>query len=395
MDLKKVAVENLQKYLRIPTVHPNVNYGPAVKFLESLAGELGLPVKVLEYHPSNPIVLISWVGEQPNLPSILLNSHMDTVPVNEKKWAHNPFGAEIDEYGNIHGRGAQDCKGIGMIYIETIRRLKQAGVQLKRTVHVLFVPDEELGGTKGMGAFTGTKEFKELNVGFAIDEGFGDVGNKFLASYADRLGRKMVIHCEGTAGHGSLLLHNTAGEKLAKVLTKFYNERRQQKEKLSIGKLGLGEVTSINLTKMEGGLSSNIIPQKLSATIDCRVTPKDNVGEFEDMINRWCREAGDGVTVEYLHKSESAPATALNDSNPYWVAFEETVTQLGIPLETWIYPASTDAIHLRAVGVSTIGFVPFRYTPFLKHADNESLNVNTFLEAIDVYTKILPQLANV
>lgn len=31
--------------------------------------------------PGKPIVVITWLGQKPELPSILLNSHMDVVPV--------------------------------------------------------------------------------------------------------------------------------------------------------------------------------------------------------------------------------------------------------------------------------------------------------------------------
>lgn len=40
-----------------------------------------------------------------------------------------------------------------------------------RTIHVSFVPDEEIGGLTGFYPFIQTKEFKELNVGLALDEG--------------------------------------------------------------------------------------------------------------------------------------------------------------------------------------------------------------------------------
>lgn len=54
-----------------------------MKFLEYQAKSLGLPVKVIEVKPNKPIVIITWVGTEPNLPSILLNSHTDVVPVFE------------------------------------------------------------------------------------------------------------------------------------------------------------------------------------------------------------------------------------------------------------------------------------------------------------------------
>jgi len=73
------------------------------------------------------------VGEEPSLPSILLNSHYDVVPAVEALWkvpgpsashflfvepsfSHawlrqvDPWAAVEDEEGNIFGRGTQDMK---------------------------------------------------------------------------------------------------------------------------------------------------------------------------------------------------------------------------------------------------------------------------------------------
>lgn len=52
-----------------------------MEFLKKRAIDIGLKFNVLELHPKKPIVLISWYGSHPNIPSLLLNSHMDVVPV--------------------------------------------------------------------------------------------------------------------------------------------------------------------------------------------------------------------------------------------------------------------------------------------------------------------------
>lgn len=92
----------------------------------------------------NPVVILTWIGSQPNEKSIVLNSHMDVVPVFENHWTHPPFAADIDESGKIFARGAQDMKCVGVQYLAAIRALKRDGIkQLKRTIHVMFVPDEE------------------------------------------------------------------------------------------------------------------------------------------------------------------------------------------------------------------------------------------------------------
>lgn len=58
----------------------------------------------------------------------------------QDKWTYDPFEAVKDEKGNIYARGSQDMKCVGIQYIETIRRYLKEGLQLKRTLHLTFVP---------------------------------------------------------------------------------------------------------------------------------------------------------------------------------------------------------------------------------------------------------------
>jgi aminoacylase len=111
---------------------------------------------------------------------------MDVVPVFEEKWTQPPFGANMDSQGRIYARGAQDMKCVGMQFLGAIRALKKDGAQPKRTIHLTFVPDEEIGGLLGMAEFVHTDEFKKLNCGFAIDEGVASPNEEFSLYYAER-----------------------------------------------------------------------------------------------------------------------------------------------------------------------------------------------------------------
>lgn len=75
-------------------------------------------------------------------------------------------------------------KSVGMQYLAAIRALQRQGInQLKRTVYVVFVPDEETGGKRGMAEFVKTNKFKAMNVSFMLDEG-SPLWNKEGALYA-------------------------------------------------------------------------------------------------------------------------------------------------------------------------------------------------------------------
>ncbi len=53
----------------------------AVVFLKSYAEELGLEFEVYYAVEKKPIVLMTWRGSEPDLPTVLLMSHVDVVPV--------------------------------------------------------------------------------------------------------------------------------------------------------------------------------------------------------------------------------------------------------------------------------------------------------------------------
>ncbi|XP_068632984.1 aminoacylase-1-like [Battus philenor] len=390
------AVANFVEYLRIPSVQPDINYDECVNFLKRQANEIGLEFQIYEVVPLKPIVVLTWLGQEPNLPSILLNSHMDVVPVFADSWTYPPFSGHIDEEGKIFARGSQDMKCVGIQYLEAIRRIKGDGVQLKRTLHISFVPDEEIGGHDGMKKFVLTQEFRALNIGFALDEGMANPTDEFVIFNGERSIWQIHIHCTGQPGHGSLLIPNTAGEKLRYIIDKFMDMREKEKKKLeSDGKLTIGDVTTINLTQISGGVQSNVVPEKLTVVFDVRLAVTVDYDDFEKKINQWCKEAGDGVTIEFEQKNPKVECTKTDNSNPYWVAFKRACDEMNLKLDCRIFPGGTDSRYVRRVGIPAIGFSPMNNTPVLLHDHDEFLSADIYLRGIDIYEKLIPAIANV
>ncbi|XP_075970877.1 aminoacylase-1-like [Anticarsia gemmatalis] len=395
---KDEEVQRFREYLKIPSVHPDIDYDGCVEFLKKQARELDLPVAVYELVARKPVVVITWEGVHKQLPSILLNSHMDVVPVYEEHWTHPPFGAVISEDGFIYARGTQDMKSMGMMHLEAVRRLKTAGVRLQRTVHISFVPDEEIGGVDGMGAFAASEEFKKLNVGFALDESVPSPKPKeIIVFYGEKTSRQIVITCRGEPGHGSLVAAGpvrTAGEKLHYIIDKFMALRAQEKKKIDQG-AWFGDVTSINLTQVEGGVQINVLPERLSVSFDIRIAADADHEEFENMIIRWCKEAGDGVTFEYVVKNPQVKSTILNDKLAFWKVMDKAVKDMGFILKPVVCPGATDARYVRQQGIPAIGFSPLFDSPLLLHAHDESLHVDVFKKAVDLMEKVIEAVANV
>ncbi|XP_031350143.1 aminoacylase-1-like [Photinus pyralis] len=389
---EQTAIDNFREYLRIPSVHPNVNYDACVRFLQAQAESLKLPCRVYHCKPNNPIVVISCIGSEPSLKSILLNSHMDVVPVFEDKWTHKPFDAHMDERGNIFARGTQDMKSVGIQYLEAVRRLQRDNVVLRRTIHLSFVPDEERGGELGMREFVKTESFRKLNVGFALDEGLASVDDTYKVYYGERTCWRFHIHCVGTAGHASLLTENNAGDKIRHLLDRFYDFRDEEKRKLK--DLRIGDVTSVNLTMLQGGVQLNVIPNELIMTVDSRIAPTRNLEEWQRTLERWCKEAGEGTFIVFDQKHPQVPVTCIDNSNPYWVAFKNVFEQLDLRMETEIFPAGTDCRYIRGVGIPAIGFSPICNTPVLLHDHDEHLNVRVFLDGINIYYRLIKSIGN-
>lgn len=67
-------------------------------------------------------------------------------------------------------------------------------------------------------------------------------------------------------------------------------------------------------------------------------------------VEKWCKEAGGNITIYYPQKEPKANATAIDDSNPYWVAINGAFEEFdNIKLIPTIMMAATDARYIRRV----------------------------------------------
>ncbi|XP_025417478.1 aminoacylase-1-like isoform X2 [Sipha flava] len=370
LNKEDIAVTNFRKYLQIPTVHPDVDYSECVNFLQSYAESMGLPSTVHYMAPKKPVVIITLTGQKPELPTLLLTSHMDVVPVYPEKWTYDPFSAYKDEKGNIYGRGAQDMKCVGIQYLETIRRYINEKLTFDRTIHISFMPDEEIGGALGMAHFVKTNEFRILNIGFALDEGLASEDDVIPLFYVERTIWQFYIRSAGTPGHASLLHDNTAAEKLMYVVNKILKWRTLEKNKLSQG-VDIGLVTSVNMTILNGGCQLNVVPPELIAGFDVRLAVDADYHALESTITKWCHEAGKGVQLETFKKNEQTTPTKLDDSNFWWLKFKSECDKLGLKLKPSICPAAGDTRYIRLV------IIPIVMSAFL-HLDFLQCNIHQY-----------------
>lgn len=396
-DKEDILVTRFREYIRVNTMQPNPDYKAAEEFIHKYGDELGLEFSSHECITGKPCIVLTWKGSEPELPSILLNSHIDVVPVFPSQWDHEPFSAHKTVDGWIYGRGTQDMKCVGIWYMEAIRVLKMQNFKPKRTIHVLWVPDEEIGGHDGMELLIKTDFWKNLNVGFALDEGLANPGPEYMLYYSERLPWWFEITVKGQPGHGSQFLQDTVGEKLNRVVQKFMTFRQENKSKMEKNNLPIGEVTTLNLNMIEGGVQMNVIPDKLKFGFDMRITPTTDLVELEKNMNTWCREAcGDDYELRFIQKFMEKNITSVEAGDKWWDAFASIVEgECGAKLIKTIFPAATDGRYVRSCQIPVLGFSPIKNHPILLHDHNERIHESCLLEGRDIYEKLIPKLSSV
>ncbi|KAI5577973.1 hypothetical protein BDE02_09G150300 [Populus trichocarpa] len=400
-------ISRFQQYLQINTAQPTPQYQQSADFLISQAKFIGLESQSIEFVQNKPLILLKWPGSDPTLPSILLNSHTDVVPVEHHKWTHHPFGAHVDSHGNIFARGSQDMKCVGMQYLEAIRRLKSSGFVPLRSVYLSFVPDEEIGGHDGAAKFADSDIFNSMNVGIVLDEGLASPDENYRTFYAERCPWWMVIKATGAPGHGAKLYDNSAMENLLKSIESVRRFRASQFDLVKAGLKAEGEVISVNMVFLKAGTPSptgfvmNLQPSEAEAGFDIRVPPTADPESLERRIAEEWAPVSRNMTFQFkqqvsIHDKSGRPVVTKTDSsNPWWSLLEEAVRKANGKLgKPEIFPASTDARYFRQLGLPAIGFSPMANTPILLHDHNEFLNQDEYLKGIHIYEAIIKAYAS-
>lgn len=407
-------IVRLQSYLRIRTDHPDPKYGDAIAFLNETVADL-LPsasVTVHNFVTNKPVMIIRILGSDPNLPSIFLNSHLDVVPAEAEKWSVDPFAATVVHQQNdlrLYARGSQDMKSVGMQYLEALSNLLKTDWKPLRTINVVFVPDEEIGGVDGMGQLVASPVFTDLNVGVAIDEGLSHPNATLNIFYGERQTWWLHVTVTGSPGHGATLPENTASATLHSIVDRALAFRLEQFAELNAGK-DIGEVVNVNLVFLDvgtkkdgipGGFVMNMIPSVASAGFDIRVPPTISKESMEAEIERWltCEDGlrCPGVSTRWIHKVDVPVVTSRDPvKNPFIIPFAKALEDAGVAdrLRHAIFFGATDSRYLRELGIPCFGFSPMEQTPVLLHKHDEYILVDGYLRGISVYEKIISHLAD-
>ncbi len=240
----KQAIALLKQILAIPSISREETQ--VCNFLQDWFREKG-------YNPSRKFNNL-WVSSilDPTLPTILLNSHLDTVKPS-KEWTLDPFLPEVHG-SKIFGLGSNDAGGSVVSMIFTFLELDKTKKREYNLI-LLLSAEEEVSGQKG------------------ISSVIGDLGKFALAIIGEPTGMKMavsergliVLDCvaHGKAGHAA---HKNGENAILKALADIGILESMKFDKVSEF---LGEV-GVCVTQIEAGTQHNVIPDQCRFVVDVR-----------------------------------------------------------------------------------------------------------------------------
>ena len=241
-------------------------------------------------------------------PVIALNAHGDVVPPGEG-WTHDPYGAEIVD-GWMTGRGVAVSKSDFATYawaLLALRSLDQPlnGPKLNGTVELHLTYDEEAGG--------------EIGPAWLLREGISRpdlaIGAGFSCSVVNAHNGclHLEVRVEGRSAHAAKPATGVdALEAASALLAALYAWRKGLAARASATP-GIGS-PQMTIGLIEGGINTNVVPDRVTFRLDRRIIPEENPGEAEEELRQVIAEAATAfpsVQVSVQRILLAAPLTPL------------------------------------------------------------------------------------
>jgi acetylornithine deacetylase len=302
----------------------------------------------------------------PLKPTILLNSHIDTVKPNPG-YTKDPF-TPIIENGKLYGLGSNDAGGplVGLVgaFLHFCHR-----EDMRYNLVVAATAEEEISGDNGVEALLVNEQFNYPFHGRGtIDCAIVGEPTQMQMAVAER--GLMVLDCkaQGQAGHAARNEGDNAIYKAMKDI-EWFSTYQFDKVSALIGPVKMS-VTSIQTENK----AHNVVPSECNFIVDTRV---NELYSFEDILE----------AVRANVQSEITPrSTRLRSTS---IALEHPLVQAGLALGRTYYGSPT---------TSDKALMPF---PTLKmgpgdsarsHTADEFIYIDEIKEGIELYIKLLNQL---
>ena len=397
-----------------------------VAYLSDVLTRAGVPASDITTLDSGEAqaMIVRVPGRERGRP-ILFSGHMDVVDARPEDWARSPFTL-IEENGIFYGRGTSDNKAGVTALMSTILRLHEAQLQPERDLVFAFVGDEETG-------MLTTKLIADhpwvANAEFAIntDAGGGlldDATGKpliYLVQGAEKTYASFDLTVTNAGGHSSRPRADNAIYQLARAMLKVeayhFPVMANDLTRAYLGAVGqaqAGEVgealrkfaadpadvlaaeklsrspefvgttrTTCVTTMLDAGHAENALPQKATATVNCRIFPGVPVEAVRDALVAVIADAG--VQVTTLDTPEASPVSEMRPDVMQAITRAVHEKYPGVPIVPYLESGGTDGKVYRTAGIPTFASSGLFSKPseMYAHGLNERLPVSSFYEGLD------------
>jgi acetylornithine deacetylase/succinyl-diaminopimelate desuccinylase-like protein len=351
------AVELLGELIRINTVNPPGNEGPAQELLAARLGEAGVECELLAAEAGRPNLIASLPGHSEG-PTLAMLGHVDTVPADPSEWSFDPWAGDVVD-GMVRGRGAQDMKDQVAAEVAAVCTLARDGWRPARgELKLVITADEEMGAQKGA-KWLCEEHPDKVRADLVINEGGGDsfeLNGRRL--YPLSVGEKGVcrfwLRARGVAGHASVPgLGDNALLKLAPALERLREQppleptpdglafvsalidediepddpagleaavERLRTEAPAVASYLAEPMLRVTLvpTRARASDKDNVIPSVAEVLVDCRVPPGLTADDAQERVEAVLGPFANELEIEFAEK-------VVGNSSPFETPFAEVI----------------------------------------------------------------------
>jgi len=381
-DEKQNLIELAQSLIRIKSF--SGQEGEIIHFIENKMKSLAYDEIMID--SMGNLVGRIGVGEK----SILIDSHVDVVAVNDAdEWNTPPFsGAIID--GRLYGRGAVDMKSALAASIYAGVLAKKLGYASGKTIYIsCSTLEEECDGVNLKHLFTDLNLRPDYVVICEPSNNQIAIGHRGKA--------QVTIKTRGISAHSSAPEKGVnAVYEMAEIIQRVEktNAEVMQKE---------GSKRSIALSKISStSVSINAIPSECEIYLDRRIAPGETEAAIKQEMDRLIegknatweigtlhRTSWTGMDVEYEPFHMAWKIDSYHDLTRACIA--AYLENFGIdPVKFDFWDFSTNAVTPVNMGIPTIGFGPGDGK--LAHMRNENCDVDQIIAACGFYTRLIQKI---
>ena len=323
---------------------------------------------------------------------ILLDGHMDTVPVKEpERWSVDPFGGELRD-GRIYGRGATDMKGaLAAMTCAAAYFAARTGRGFCGDIYVAGVVYEELFEGVACRPISERVQPDLVVIGEASELNL-KIGQRGRA--------EIVVETYGKPAHSANPEKGVNAVKKMMALLSAIEKIRPQ-EQAGLGK-GIMELTDIISSPYPG---ASVVPERCTATFDRRLLVGDTkervlapIQAEIDLLRAkdptfsarvFLREEERRCyTGDIIRAERFLPAWLFSPEEPWIQKIYGALCTLAVPPQLTTYSFCTNGSHYAGeCAIPTVGYGPSQEC--LAHTVDEYVAVDQLATAAEGYDRIL------